>query len=94
MTPKKHRIRCIGHIINLSLQAFLLGSSNEALIAALEAASEATSEDLLISFSQVLTTGRRRGRRRLSRSDVDEDYLGIEGIPALPSFGTMKSVCD
>ncbi|KAL6406105.1 putative AC9 transposase [Ilyonectria robusta] len=30
-----------------------------------------------------LTTRRRRGRRRLSRSDVDEDYLGIEGIPAL-----------
>jgi hypothetical protein len=83
MTPKKHRIRCIGHIINLSLQAFLLGSSNEALIAALEAASEATSEDLLIRFSQALTTRRRRGRRRLSISDVDEDYLGIEGIPAL-----------
>ncbi|KAG6989956.1 hypothetical protein FOFC_14091 [Fusarium oxysporum] len=83
ITPKKHRIRCIGHIINLSLQAFLLGSSNEALIAALEAASEATSEDLLIRCSQALTTRRRRGRRRLSRSDVDEDYLGIEGIPAL-----------
>ncbi|KAK7571328.1 hypothetical protein V3481_018544 [Fusarium oxysporum f. sp. vasinfectum] len=81
--PKKRRIRCIGHIINLSLQAFLLGSSNEALVAALEAASEVTSEDLLIRFSQALTTRRRRGRRRLSRSDVDEDYLGIEGIPAL-----------
>ncbi|KAK2686790.1 hypothetical protein QWA68_014948 [Fusarium oxysporum] len=81
--PKKHRIRCIGHIINVSLQAFLLGSSNEALIAAFEAASEATSEYLLIRFSQALTTRRRRGRRRLSRSDVDEDYLGIEGIPAL-----------
>jgi hypothetical protein len=38
---------------------------------------------LLIRFSQALTTRRRRGRRRLSRSDVDEDYLGIEGIPAL-----------
>ncbi|KAJ3455498.1 hypothetical protein MRS44_016980 [Fusarium solani] len=81
--PKKRRIRCIGHIINLSLQAFLLRSSNEALIAALEAAYEATSEDLLIRFSHALTTRRRRGRRRLSRSDVDEDYLGIEGIPAL-----------
>ncbi|KAG4271697.1 hypothetical protein FPRO04_14660 [Fusarium proliferatum] len=81
--PKKRRIRCIGHIINLSLQAFLLGSSNEALIAALEAASEVTSEDLLIRFSQALTTRRNRRRRRLSRSDVDEDYLGINGIPAL-----------
>ncbi|RKK11155.1 hypothetical protein BFJ67_g18154, partial [Fusarium oxysporum f. sp. cepae] len=84
--PKKRRIRCIGHIINLSLQAFLLGSSNEALIAALEAASEVTSEDLLIRFSQALTTRRNRRRRRLSRSDVDEDYLA--------SSGTMKSVCD
>ncbi|KAJ3453361.1 hypothetical protein MRS44_017608 [Fusarium solani] len=81
--PKKRRIRCIGHIINLSLQAFLLGSSNEAFNAALDAASEATSEDLLIRFPQALATRRRRGRRRLSRSDVDEDYLGIEGIPAL-----------
>ncbi|KAL9561824.1 hypothetical protein ACKAV7_014086 [Fusarium commune] len=81
--PQKRRIHCIGHIINLSLQAFLLGSSIEALIAALEAASEATGEDLLVRFSQALTTRRRRGPRRLSRSDVDEDYLGIEGIPAL-----------
>ncbi|SPJ84062.1 uncharacterized protein FTOL_10578 [Fusarium torulosum] len=81
--PKKRRPRCIGHIINLFLQAFLLGSSNEALIAALEAASEATSEDLLVRFSKALSTRRRRGRRRPSKSDVDKDYLGIEIIPAL-----------
>ncbi|KAH8656375.1 hypothetical protein BGZ61DRAFT_570349 [Ilyonectria robusta] len=30
-----------------------------------------------------LTTRRHRERRHLSRSDVDKDYLGIEGIPAL-----------
>ncbi|ENH65032.1 Putative AC9 transposase [Fusarium oxysporum f. sp. cubense race 1] len=51
--PKKRRIRCIGHIINLSLQAFLLGSSNEALVAALEAASEVTSEDLQLWDDEV-----------------------------------------
>lgn len=50
---------------------------------ALEAASEATGEDLLIRFSQALTSRRGRRRQNISRSDVDEDYQGIQGIPAL-----------
>ncbi|PVH91175.1 hypothetical protein DM02DRAFT_505269, partial [Periconia macrospinosa] len=40
--PKHHRIRCILHIINLSLQAFLFAASQEALKAALDAASDVT----------------------------------------------------
>src|SRR5260370_39816248 len=35
--PKQRRIRCIAHIINLSLQSFLLARSKAALRAALEA---------------------------------------------------------
>ncbi|KAI7767310.1 hypothetical protein LZL87_013931 [Fusarium oxysporum] len=76
-------LESIARQLKENLESFLLGSSIEALIAALEAASEATGEDLLVRFSQALTTRRRRGPRRLLRLDVDEDYLGIEGIPAL-----------
>lgn len=44
---KQRRVRCIGHIINLSLQAFLLASSKEALLAALPATADASGEELL-----------------------------------------------
>ncbi|KAJ3480658.1 hypothetical protein NLG97_g8021 [Lecanicillium saksenae] len=44
---KSRRIRCIAHIINLSLQAALLASSKEALIAALEEAAGVSGEELL-----------------------------------------------
>ncbi|KAG4255517.1 hypothetical protein FPRO03_14121 [Fusarium proliferatum] len=54
------RIRCIAHIINLSLQAFLLASSKEALVAALESASGVTGEELLSQFSEVLTSHRKK----------------------------------
>lgn len=54
----QRRIRCIAHIINLSLQAFLLASSKEALRAALAATAEASGEDLLTRFSETLTSQR------------------------------------
>ncbi|KAG7418779.1 hypothetical protein Forpe1208_v003635 [Fusarium oxysporum f. sp. rapae] len=57
---KGRRIRCIAHIINLSLQAFLLASSKEALVAALESASGVTGEGLLSQFSEVLASHRRK----------------------------------
>ena len=41
-----HRVRCLGHIINLSLQAFLFATSKEALQAAIEAIIEAAGEDI------------------------------------------------
>ncbi|EXA29121.1 hypothetical protein FOVG_19342 [Fusarium oxysporum f. sp. pisi HDV247] len=56
---KGRRIRCIAHIINLSLQAFLLASSKEALVAALESASGVTGEELLSQFSEVLASHRK-----------------------------------
>ncbi|KAG7404280.1 putative AC transposase [Fusarium oxysporum f. sp. rapae] len=57
---KGRRIRCIAHIINLSLQAFLLASSKEALVAALESASGVTREELLSQFSEVLASHRKK----------------------------------
>ncbi|KAG4266894.1 hypothetical protein FPRO04_13009 [Fusarium proliferatum] len=57
---KGRHIRCIAPIINLSLQAFLLASSKEALVAALESASGATGEELLSQFSEVLASHRKK----------------------------------
>ena len=51
---KQRRIRCIGHIINLPLQAFLLASSREALLAALRAAADVSGEELIMQFSDAL----------------------------------------
>ncbi|KAM5517530.1 hypothetical protein FOXYSP1_04482 [Fusarium oxysporum f. sp. phaseoli] len=47
---KVRRIRCILHIINLSLQAFLLASSKEALVAARESASMSLERSFSPSF--------------------------------------------
>ncbi|KAG7423098.1 Copper-containing nitrite reductase [Fusarium oxysporum f. sp. raphani] len=51
---KRRRIRCIGHIINLALQAFLLARSKEALRAALEATADEPGSTMLEEFSQQL----------------------------------------
>jgi hypothetical protein len=56
---ESHRIRCIAHIINLSLQALLLASSQEALIAALQAAAQVSGEEFIAQFSEVLTSEQR-----------------------------------
>lgn len=55
-----HRIRCLGHIINLSLQAFLFATSKEALQAAIEVTIEAAGGDLdddtMESFTRALAS--------------------------------------
>ncbi|KAH7304598.1 hypothetical protein B0I35DRAFT_414430 [Stachybotrys elegans] len=51
---KRRRIRCIGHIINLALQAFLLARSKAALRAALEATANEPGSTMLEEFSQQL----------------------------------------
>lgn len=43
--PTTHRIRCLDHILNLALQAFLLATSKEALKAALAAIEETEDTD-------------------------------------------------
>ena len=57
---KRRRVRCIGHIINLSLQAFLLASSKEALLAALETVADVSGEELIAQFSNALDSQQRR----------------------------------
>jgi hypothetical protein len=57
---KQCRICCIAHIINLSLQAFLLAYSKEALQAALEAAANVSSEELIAQFCDILNSQQQR----------------------------------
>jgi hypothetical protein len=45
-----HRIRCIGHVINLALHAFLLANSQEALESIISAVDNSTSDDMEISL--------------------------------------------
>jgi hypothetical protein len=55
-----HRIRCIGHILNLALHAFLLANSKEALQAAVDASGNAASqngETVLLRELQTNTDG-------------------------------------
>jgi hypothetical protein len=51
----QRRIRCIGHIINLSLQAFLLAQSKEALNIALAATSHISRSNIIDQFSTTLS---------------------------------------
>ncbi|KAJ0132245.1 hypothetical protein HZ326_24668 [Fusarium oxysporum f. sp. albedinis] len=52
--PVTHRIRCLDHILNLALQAFLLATSKEALKAALAAIEETEDTDPYELFSAYL----------------------------------------
>ncbi|KNB06175.1 hypothetical protein FOXG_19594 [Fusarium oxysporum f. sp. lycopersici 4287] len=52
--PTTHRIRCLDHILNLALQAFLLATSKEALKAALAAIEETEDTDPYELFSAYL----------------------------------------
>ncbi|KAG4275412.1 hypothetical protein FPRO04_14385 [Fusarium proliferatum] len=83
--PSKRRIRCVAHIINLSLQAFLLASSKEALIAALDATDDTSIDQLFAQFydtlhdaGQTTRTDEAHQRRRASRksqSELQDDIL-------------------
>lgn len=90
--PSKRRIRCVAHIINLSLQVFLLASSKEALIAALDATDDTSNDQLFAQFYDTLhdagqTTGtdeahqRRRASRRGNR--ILENFTGWQHIAPL-----------
>lgn len=96
----KRRIRCIGHIINLSLQAFLTASSSEAVQAALAATADVAGEDLLTRFTEVLSLERRprpaqtsgRQKRRGSRGSMASDSEDIETIGNLPTLRKLHSL--
>ncbi|KAF1963924.1 hypothetical protein BU23DRAFT_576077 [Bimuria novae-zelandiae CBS 107.79] len=92
---KHRRIRCIGHIINLSLQAFLLASSKEALLAALNAAAEVSGEQLLSQFSRVLNSQ----QQRLNAESQRQPGSRQSQVPQRPtrqrsSWGNPGSISD
>ncbi|KAA8617208.1 hypothetical protein PtrV1_10509 [Pyrenophora tritici-repentis] len=105
-TAKERRIRCIGHIINLSLQAFLLASSKEALTAALDAVTDVMGEELLAEFSSVLTSRQRNPRaqaqavpqtsqrQRLSRRRRSVDSHGSvdEDFCGIENISTLRKL--
>jgi hypothetical protein len=90
--PSKRRIRCVAHIINLSLQAFLLASSKEALIAALDATDDTSNDQLFAQFydtlhdaGQTTRTDEAHQRRRASRrgNRILENFTGWQHIVPL-----------
>ncbi|WKT53928.1 hypothetical protein QSH57_004512 [Fusarium oxysporum f. sp. vasinfectum] len=83
---KGRRIRCIAHIINLSLQAFLLASSTEALAAALESASGVTGEELLSQFSEVLASHRKKAAAERNTAKRKN------GEPAITYISILRSL--
>lgn len=92
---RQRRVRCIGHIINLSLQAFLLASSKEALLAALAAAANVSGEDLLAQFSEVLDSQHRKLQAgRTQSSECEESQLGQVHARRRGSKGSQGSVVD
>lgn len=95
---KRRRVRCIAHIINLSLQSFLLARSKEAITAALNAVTEAQDEDVLESFTNNLATisihqeePATRSKKRQSAVVVlhEKDLTGWQGIPALAKLHSL-----
>lgn len=95
---KQRRIRCIGHIINLSLQAFLLASSKEALTAALAAAADASGDELLAQFSDVLDSQQRRPEAErgceVERRQLGEPHRGQRHTHRRGSRGNQGSISD
>ena len=96
----QRRVRCVAHIVNLSLQAFLLASSKEALKAALDTASQVPGEDLFTQFSTTLAaravadTGRgvtpaKRPSSKSSRGSRDSKFSGIGGLPCLQKLHSL-----
>ena len=71
-----HRVRCLGHIINLSLQAFMFAMSKEALQAAIEATIESASgdldDDVYASFSKALNSQLARSKARTQSSQISQ----------------------
>jgi hypothetical protein len=77
---KQRRIRCIGHVINLSLQAVLLASSREALLAALRATAEVSGEELMAQFSDVLDSQRQRHGENIWNRLSSEEAGQLKGV--------------
>lgn len=81
--PVRRRIRCFGHILNLSLQAFLLARSKEALRAALDAAADSPGSQSIDTFSTALNESTPlRPDATVGRTDrTPEETQGRQRIP-------------
>jgi hypothetical protein len=88
--PKHNRVRCLGHIINLSLQAFLLANSKEALNAALLAADDVTIVDPIARFSASLASESTSGPVPVPEpaelSEQSRRRRNYERIPAITAY--------
>jgi hypothetical protein len=92
---KQRRIRCIGHIINLSLRAFLLVSSKEALLAALTAAADVSGEELLAQFPHALTSKQRKNQaERPQLIESQESQSGRRHARRRGSRGSQGSAAE
>ena len=90
---KSRRIRCLDHILNLALQAFLLAKSKEALTAAFEATDNAEGTDAYLVFATALgvplatdatqTASDEAVLERIKRRRKVKDFEGWGATPAL-----------
>lgn len=85
--PKLRRIRCVAHVLNLSLQAFLLASSKEALIAALEAADDTTGDAMYEQFYEALNTA---AEKESSQSN-ERKCLSKKGKSSNPNYQRLAN---
>ncbi len=92
---KECRVRCIGHIINLSLQTCLLASSKEALLAALTAAADVSGEELLAQFFDALSSQQRKYQaERPQLIESQEKQSGRRHAHCRCSGGSQGSAAD
>ena len=89
-----HRVRCLGHIISLSLQAFLFATSKEALQAAIEATIEAAGEDLdddmLASLAKALTSQAARSLAKARTRAPQASQASQASQPSQPKAKRQK----
>lgn len=82
---KKRRIRCCGHTINLSLEAFLLATTVEALQAAIDAAKEEADLTVVEALQEQLRE--KQGKKGKKKRQADE--AGWHSIGALGKLHTI-----
>jgi len=82
---KKRRIRCCGHIINLSLEAFLFASTIEALEAAIDAGKEEADLTVVEALQEQLRE--KQGKKGKKKRRANE--AGWQSISALSNLHTI-----
>ena len=80
INPKKRRIRCLGHIINLSLSAFLFADNKTALEEVLK---EAIEEEEDTSICELLIEKLKNLKGLKGRKNNKNDFTGWRSIGAL-----------